>query len=224
MIKARFRTRKNRFTAVVDLAGEDVLAHVANSGRLKELFQPGAEVYLIDKRLPHRTTAYDLALVKYDGVLVSVDARVPNRVVRDAINKGLLPEFSGFRVVRSEIPFGRSRLDLLLENKDAKRVLVEVKSVTLVNDGTARFPDAPTERGARHLGELVLAVQEGYRSAIVFLIQREDAVSFSPNDMTDPAFGQALRGAVRAGVEVYAYICRVTLEDVQITGSLPVNL
>lgn len=224
MIKAKFIERKNRFSALVEIDGEVVSAHVANSGRLRELLYPGAEVYLEDKRGLQRITPYDLSLVKFKGRFVSVDARVPNKVVAEAVNSGQLEEFNGYLVAKSEVKYGDSRLDLLLHNQQGQKCYVEIKSVTLVVDGEARFPDAPTERGARHINELVRAYSEGNCAAVVFLIQRDDAVSFSPNDVTDPAFGEALRKAVRQGVEAYAYVCRVEPGEIKIIRRIPTVL
>jgi sugar fermentation stimulation protein A len=163
-------------------------------------------------------------VVNYNGQLVSVDARVPNKVVAAAISAGQLADFSQFTVARSEVRYGNSRLDLLLEDQRSNRCFVEVKSVTLVENGTAMFPDAPTQRGARHLEELTAAVREGYQAAIIFLIQRGDAILFTPNDRTDPDFGQKLRAAAGNGVGVYAYRCRVTPEMIVITEKVPVKL
>lgn len=224
MIKAKFIERKNRFTALVELDGEAVPAHVANSGRLRELFVPGAEVYLTEVEGAHRATRFDLSLVKYKGRLVSVDARIPNKVVADAIDNRELKEFEGYRVLKREVKFGDSRLDILLHNELGDKCFVEIKSVTLVVDGNARFPDAPTERGARHVSELVRAKAEGCRAAVVFLIQREDAVSFTPNDSTDHEFGEALREAYKKGVEIYAFICRVSCDGIDIIRDVPVML
>ena len=224
MLKARFLERENRFTALVELAGKQVKAHVANSGRLRELFQPGNEVYLIKRDGSHRATKYDLALVRHEDQLVSVDARVPNKVVADAVAAGQLADFSQFAVTRREVRYGNSRLDLLLEDERNNKCFVEVKSVTLVEKGTAMFPDAPTLRGARHLEELAAAVGEGYHAAVIFLIQRDDALVFTPNDRTDPDFGQKLRAAAGRGVGVYAYRCRVTPELIVITEKVPVKL
>jgi len=224
MIKAKFVERKNRFVALVELDGEVVSAHVANSGRLRELFTPGREVYLVEKEGEHRATRYDLALVKYKGRFVSVDAHIPNDIVAAAIDRGQLQEFGGYTVLKREIKFGSSRLDMLAVDGEGKKFFIEVKSVTLVRDGVARFPDAPTERGARHLEELSKAVQEGHRGAVVFLIQRDDARQFSPNDETDPVFGETLRRLASTGVEAYAYICRVTPRKIVIIRSIPVVL
>ncbi len=224
MLKARFLERENRFTALVELDGKQVKAHVANSGRLRELFRPGNEVYLIKRDGSHRATKYDLVLVRYEDQLVSVDARVPNKVVADAVAAGQLADFSQFTVARREVRYGNSRLDLLLEDERNNKCFVEVKSVTLVENGTAMFPDAPTLRGARHLEELAAAVGEGYHAAVIFLIQRDDALVFTPNDRTDPDFGQKLRAAAGKGVGVYAYRCRVTPELIVITEKVPVKL
>lgn len=224
MLKARFLERENRFTALVELDGKQVKAHVANSGRLRELFRPGNEVYLIKRDGSHRATKYDLALVRYEDQLVSVDARVPNKVVADAVAAGQLADFSQFTVARREVRYGNSRLDLLLEDERNNKCFVEVKSVTLVENGTAMFPDAPTLRGARHLEELAAAVGEGYHAAVIFLIQRDDALVFTPNDRTDPDFGQKLRAAAGKGVGVYAYRFRVTPELIVITEKVPVKL
>lgn len=225
MIKGRFIQRKNRFVALVDVNGEIFPAHVANSGRLKELLLPGNEVFLIKRNSPHRATPYDLALVKYRDRLVSVDARLPNGLVRDAVNRGELLEFEGYNVARCEVKYGNSRLDMLLEDAAHNRCYVEVKSCTLVDDtGTARFPDAPTGRGRRHLQELAAAVGQGHRGVVVFLVQREDAGIFSPNDTTDPDFGDTLRNVVRIGVEAYAYVCRIDYAEIRISGRIPVLL
>jgi len=162
--------------------------------------------------------------VRYEDQLVSVDARVPNKVVADAVAAGQLADFSQFTVARREVRYGNSRLDLLLEDERNNKCFVEVKSVTLVENGTAMFPDAPTLRGARHLEELAAAVGEGYHAAVIFLIQRDDALVFTPNDRTDPDFGQKLRAAAGKGVGVYAYRCRVTPELIVITEKVPVKL
>lgn len=224
MIKAKLLKRLNRFTALVELNGEAVKAHVANSGRLTELFQPGCEVYLVKQNGKKRVTGYDLSLVSYAGILVSVDARLPNAVVAGAVDRGELPEFAGYCVQKREVKFGQSRLDMVLENQGRQLCYVEVKSVTLVSEGIARFPDAPTERGSRHLGELAAAIGEGHRAAVVFLIQRDDAKIFSPNDTTDPVFGRMLRQVTAAGVDAYAYTCKISTREINIVGSVPVVL
>lgn len=222
-IKAEFIERKNRFTATAKLNNEIVEVHVPNSGRMKELLESGAEVYLHRHEASHRKTHFDLALVRYNGFLVSIDSRVPNKIIIESIKKGLLEEFKDYKVVRGEVKYGNSRLDLLLE-KDDKKCYVEIKSVTLVNGRTAMFPDAPTPRGARHLRELAGAVEEGNESAVVFLVQREDADNFTPNGVTDPDFAKTLKEVKARGVKIYAYTCRVDIESIEIVRSIPVVL
>ena len=223
LVAGTFIQRDNRFRATVEVGGQPAWAHVPNSGRLEELLVSGRPVLLRQVESPHRKTQYDLVLVKVGRILVSADARLPTKLVHEAIAAGRLPEFSGYRTIHQEISHGDSRLDLVLEG-DRGRCFIEVKSVTLVEEGMALFPDAPTQRGRRHVEELARAVQEGERAAIVFVIQREDAVAFAPNDAADPAFGQALRQAARDGLEVYAYLCRVTPAEIALDRPIPVVL
>ena len=242
-IPATFIRRVSRFSAIVLIQGREEYVYVPNSGRMKELLVPGALVYVMEARpgsdqsggiggapakdspddRPARKTAFDLAMVQLGSTLVSIDSRVPGLVLAEAVRGGSLRAFGGYRTCRPEVRFGESRLDFLLTGGPAP-FLVEVKSVTLVVGGQARFPDAPTPRGARHLRELARAVAEGYRAAVVFVIQREDVDSFAPNDETDPEFGRALREAAAAGVEVWPFRCRVTPDRVEIAQELPVRL
>ena len=245
LIEARFVQRLNRFAATVSLDGREVIVHVANSGRMRELLQPGNSCYLTKQPAAHRKTAYDLTLVAIDRVrsgsvrepstpyaegqpgdastLVSADARLPNTLVFEAWRDGTLPHFDGYASARGEVRYHDSRLDMALESPGG-RCFIEVKSVTLVRDGVARFPDAPTDRGRRHVSTLVRAVEEGHRAAAVFVVQRDDATGLSPHDANDPDFGEALREAVAAGVEAYAFTCAVTRESISLTGEVPVLL
>jgi sugar fermentation stimulation protein A len=223
--KARFVARENRFRARVLLGGKEVSAHVPNSGRLTELLLPGREVLVRDARAPHRITDYDLLMVRLPGVLVSIDARLPNRLFGEALRSGKLSEFAGLSVLRPEVMLGDSRLDFLLKPEGADEwCAVEVKSVTLVREGIARFPDAVTERGKRHLRELRRVRLEGHRAAVVFVIQRKDVRLFSPHDESDPGFGEVLREVVEDGVEAYAYNCRVSPEEVTLDSAVPMIL
>ena len=233
LIPAIFVRRDNRFRVTVRVEGHLVWAHLPNSGRLRELLVPGRRVLLAAARAPGRRTAYDVLMVDLDGTLVSIDARLPSRLLYEALRQaqdkalqaGRLEEFAGYAEVRREVIYGQSRLDLVLEGgPDGERCFIETKSVTLVEDGVALFPDAPTQRGRRHLDELARAGAEGYRAAVVFVVQRDDAIRFSPHDGADPAFGQALREAAQAGVEVYAYKCRVSEGEVTLDAPLPVTI
>ena len=221
--KAVFISRLNRFAAVFELDGKEVVAHVPNSGRLRELLVEGTPMLLTPAFKAQRKTSYDLALVQLEDTLVSADARLPNRLVYEAISGGRMPQFTGYGRIRREATFGESRLDLLLTG-ERELCYVEAKSVTLVENGVGLFPDAPTDRGRRHVEALSEAVLQGNRGAVVFVIQRGDASRFSTHDEADPRFGQALRGAVRAGVEAYAYTCVVTRERIELASPVPLCL
>ena len=245
LVEARFVRRLNRFAATVSLDGREVTVHVANSGRMRELLQPGAMCYLTSQPGSHRKTAYDLTLVAIHqvdaagvreapalygesgepigGALVSADTRLPNVLVWEAWRCGCLPHFEGYDSARREVRYHDSRLDMMLGSPQGQ-CYIEVKSVTLVQDRVARFPDAPTDRGRKHVSTLVRAIEEGHRAAAVFVVQRDDATALSPYDANDPQFGDALREAVAAGVEAYAFTCAVTRESIAIAGEVPVLL
>lgn len=223
LVPGRFLRRENRFRALVEVAGRPEWAHVPNSGRLREIFTPGRTVLLRPVAAAHRKTRYDLVLAQLGDVWVSLDARLPAKVFLEAVRAGRVPEFVGYHTFREEVPLDSSRIDLLFEGQ-AGRCWVEAKSVTLVVDGAGLFPDAVTARGRRHVEALQAAVARGERAAVVFVIQREDAVCFRPHDASDPDFGKALRRAAAAGVEVYAYTCRVTEREILLHRRVPVLL
>jgi sugar fermentation stimulation protein A len=219
---ARFVQRDNRFRVVVEVDGQPATAHLPNSGRLGELLTPGREVRLAHGSNPHRKTAYDLKLVRYAGVWVSVDARLPNALFAEAFRVGVLPGLQGYTALQAEVALGKSRIDFLLTGP-AGRCWVETKSATLVERGMARFPDAPTERGRRHLAAMVHAVEQGDRAAVVFVIQRPDARAFGPHAEADPDFTRALRQAASAGVMVLAGRCRVSEKEIALDAFIPVG-
>ena len=223
LVEATLVGRLNRFMCLVELAGRQERVYLPNSGRLGELLVAGRSVLLAERAGPARKTKYDLVMVSAGEKWVSVDSRVPNEVVYEALQLGWVPEFSGFRKVEREASFGRSRLDFLLSRGD-RRCLVEVKSVTLVREGTALFPDAPTLRGTRHLLELVRAKTMGYESAVMFVIQREGAERFSPNAEVDSNFAEALHDAHLHGVSIYAHRCRVSRERIELSDRVPISL
>jgi sugar fermentation stimulation protein A len=222
LVQGRLALRENRFRARVLLADEPVAAHVPNSGRLRELLVPDARVWLAPAARPGRRTAYDLALVEHAGRLVSVDARLPNALFGEALAADWQACGRVLQVQR-EAPLGSSRLDYCLTGT-AGRCWVEVKSVTLVRDGVAMFPDAPTARGVRHVRELQAAVAAGEAAAVVFVVQRDDAHAFRPYAENDPAFATALTQAAAAGVQVRAYRCRVATTGVWLDSEIPVLL
>ncbi|RME43878.1 MAG: DNA/RNA nuclease SfsA [Chloroflexi bacterium] len=215
LVEGTFVRRDNRFRATVLVGGRFTKAHVPNSGRLHELFRPGQSVLLAHVPAPHRVTDYDLIMVRLGDQLVSMDARLPGRLFHEAVAAGRLDAFAGYTHIEPEVRFGESRLDFRLE-KAGEQCYVEVKSVTLVEDGCGLFPDAPTLRGQRHVRELMAARRAGHRAAAVFVIQRSDARCFRPHATADPAFAEVLQEAREAGVEVYAFTCVVTLDQVVI--------
>ncbi len=221
LIPAQFLRRDNRFRATVQMDGREVWAHVPNSGRLDDLFVPGRPVYLHPVAKPTRKTPYDLKLVQMPETLVSIDARLPNPIFAEAVAAQRLPEFS-CDVIQPEVPFGDSRLDFRLQGPEGV-CWVETKSVTLVEQGIAYFPDVPTQRGSRHLRELMKILSRHERAAVVFIIQREDAMQFSPASSIDPRFSQTLKEVAEAGVDVRAYVCRVTMEEITLAHPVPVR-
>ena len=224
LVEGRFLARDNRFRVTVEVAGQPVWAHLPNSGRLGELLVAGRRAILIERPAARRKTGYDLSLVEMDGRWISVDARLPNSLVEKALHQGWLAPLADYDTVRREVSFGRSRFDFLLEAPGRAPCFVEVKSITLVVHGVGCFPDAVTARGRRHVKELAAAVGEGYRAAVLFCVQRDDAIAVRPHDESDPDFGQALRQAARRGVEVYAYGCSVEPGQIKIVHALPVHL
>lgn len=223
LIEGAFVQRDNRFRATVEIDSRLTKAHVPNSGRLRELFIPGQPVLLAHVPAPHRVTDYDLVMVQLDDQLVSMDARLPSRLFQEAVEAGWLDAFIGYPQINPEVTFGESRLDFCLAN-GGERCYVEVKSVTLVEDGRGLFPDAPTLRGQRHVRELMDAVRQGHRAAVVFVIQRSDAVCFAPHVAADPDFARVLWAAQEAGVEVYAYTCVVSPDSIVIDRPVPVDV
>lgn len=216
-----FLARPNRFIAQIRLGDTVETVHVKNTGRCRELLVPGARVYLEPGRTPNRKTKYDLIAVEKGDRLINMDAQAPNPVFEEWVRDGgFLP---GVTAIRRECPYGGSRLDFCLETEQGLH-FVEVKGVTLEEHGKTRFPDAPTERGVKHIRELQRAVEEGHRASLVFVVQMDRVESVSPNDGTHPAFGDALRQAAAAGVGVHAFACAVTPERIRVSHPVPVLL
>lgn len=203
-VAGTFVSRPNRFIAKVIINGVEETVHVKNTGRCRELLIPGVSVILTRSDNPKRKTQYDLIAVYKGDTLINMDSQAPNAAARELFMR-LYPEAS----VRSEQTYGTSRFDFALDTPDG-RTFVEVKGVTLERDGHAFFPDAPTDRGTRHLRELAAARQEGYGAAVLFLVQMKGIHALSPNEDTDPAFAAALREAHAAGVEILCYDCLIT--------------
>ncbi len=221
MERGIFLERPNRFLARVRREGTDevLICHVKNTGRCRELLVPGAAVYIQKAANPARKTAYDLISVEKDGRLVNMDSQAPNAAAAEWLSGSRL--FSGNAVIRREVRHGGSRFDLYIEDGERK-AFCEVKGVTLEENGIAKFPDAPTERGIRHLEELSACCREGLEAYLLFVIQMKGVRLMMPNDETHPAFGEALRRAVEAGVQVLAVDCVVTPESMEIDCEIPV--
>lgn len=219
--RAIFLSRPNRFIAKVLLDGEEETVHVKNTGRCKELLVPGCTVYLERSANPARKTLYDLVTVEKGERIINMDSQAPNKLFEEWARAGRF--VPGLTLLRPETAWGHSRFDFYWESKERKG-FTEVKGCTLEEDGWTYFPDAPTERGVKHMEELLLAKKEGYEAAVCFVIQMSDVKGFSPNDRTHPAFGRALREAAAGGVEVLAYQCEVIPEEVTITTKVPLRL
>lgn len=221
VVQGTFLERPNRFIAHVEINGQVQTVHVKNTGRCRELLVPGATVYLQGNSDPERKTAWDLIAVEKGERLINMDSQAPNRVFGEWVQAGsFLPKVAS---VRPETKYGDSRFDFYIE-ADGKGHFVEVKGVTLEEDGVVRFPDAPTLRGVKHVEELIRAREQGYESWICFVVQMADTKHFEPNDRTHSEFGAALRKAARAGVRVLALECRVTPDSLEICGKVPVCL
>lgn len=218
----RFLARPNRFVAHVELDGETVVCHVKNTGRCRELLVPGATVYLQESGNPARKTKFDLIAVDKGGLLINMDAQAPNQVFREWAEAGQF--VPGLTLLRPETTWGKSRFDFYWELSTQRHGFVEVKGVTLEENGHARFPDAPTQRGVKHLEELALCRAAGYEAAVCFVVQMAGMRDFAPNDATHPAFGAALCRAAASGVEVLAMECAVTPDSLTIARPLPVRL
>lgn len=220
MVTGTFLARPNRFIAHVEIGGKEEICHVKNTGRCKELLQPGARVWCQQFDNPNRKTKFDLITVQKGDRLINMDSQAPNAAAREWLLAGGLGEISE---LKGEYTHGDSRFDFSFI-KDGVRCFLEVKGVTLEHDGVCAFPDAPTERGAKHLRGLTKLVQEGFGAYVLFVIQMANVKYIHPNDATDPNFGKHLREAAENGVQVLAVDCAVTEGTMTIQNSVPVRL
>lgn len=220
MVPGKFLCRPNRFVAHVQIDGNVQIVHVKNTGRCRELLPEGVQVWCEKNDAPNRKTKYDLICVQKGDRLINMDSQAPNAAAGEWLRGGGLPDV---HQVRSEVKFANSRFDFAFQ-KEGKPCFMEVKGVTLENDGICAFPDAPTLRGAKHLRELIQAAQAGYGAYVLFVIQMENVQCLRPNDATDPEFGEALRQAERAGVRLLAMDCRVTPDGMTLRKAVPICL
>lgn len=224
--KSTFISRPNRFIAECLLDGEKVISHVKNTGRCREILVPGCTVYLDEPIGKDRKTKYDLVAVEKilpDGksLLINMDSQAPNTAADEFLRSGVI--FPDATLIRREVTKGNSRFDFCIEEGD-KITYLEVKGVTLENNGIASFPDAPTERGVKHIEELIALKKQGYGAAILFVIQMKGVSEFRPNDITHRAFGDALRRAEKAGVDIYAFDSVITPDSITIDKPVEVKL
>ena len=217
-----FLERPNRFLAYAELAGKKEVIHVKNTGRCAELLKPGAVIYVQESQNPERKTKWDLIAVEKGDRIINMDSQIPNRVVQEWIEEGNL--FEDVRLVKPETTYCNSRFDLYVETGDKRKIFIEVKGVTLEENGVVRFPDAPSERAVKHLEELGYAVKEGYEAYVFFVIQMKGVRYFTPNRDTHPAFCDALKRAQAAGVHVLAYDCEVSADSIEVNEEVPVVL
>jgi sugar fermentation stimulation protein A len=221
IVPAVFHSRPNRFIALVEIDGEITTVHVKNTGRCRELLLPGAKVILAKADNPNRKTQYDLIAVSKGDRLINMDSQAPNQVFFEYLEKQQY--ISGITLIKREVTHGDSRFDFYAEAGE-RRIFIEVKGVTLEENGIVLFPDAPTLRGVKHLNGLVQCVAGGFEAHVVFVIQMAKVRYFTPNNQTHPAFGNALSAAVKAGVKAVALDCLVTPDSLVIDKEVPIQL
>lgn len=217
----KFIDRPNRFISHVEINGKTETVHVKNTGRCRELLIPGVEVILEKSDNPSRKTGYDLIAVNKKGNWINMDSQIPNKAAEEWLMKGeLFPEEI---TVHREKTYGNSRFDLYVESP-CRKAFLEVKGVTLEEDGIARFPDAPTKRGVKHIQELIHCLEDGYEAYLLFVIQMKGIQRFEPNWKTHPQLGEALIQAREAGVKLLAYDCLVTEDSIVVENPVPILL
>lgn len=220
-VRGNFLARPNRFIAHVQIDGQRQVCHVKNTGRCRELLIPGVTVVLERAQNPSRQTPYDLIAVYKGDKLINIDSQAPNRVVGEWLAEGGF--FEDVTLIRPECQYKNSRFDFYIE-AGGKKIFAEVKGVTLEQDGVVLFPDAPTERGVKHLRELMEAAQQGYEAYVFFVVQMEDCKYFTPNTETHPEFAEALRLAAQSGVKVVTLSCNVGEDSLSINAPVKIKL
>ena len=224
IFEGEFICRPNRFNAKVLLNDEEIIVHVPNTGRCREILKEGTKVFLREELNPNRKTKYDLIAAMKGDIFINIDSQVPNKVVHEALQNKKIENLKKYSKINREKTFGKSRFDFKLSTESDEIYYLEVKGVTLEEDGHCRFPDAPTERGTRHTMELIEAQKQGYGAGILFLIQLDNVCTFSPNYETDIEFAKALRLAKDNGVDIMAYSCIVGKKIIEINKEIDIIL
>ncbi|WP_010299705.1 DNA/RNA nuclease SfsA [Clostridium senegalense] len=222
ILKVKFVKRPNRFQGYVIINGKEELVHVPNTGRCKEILIPGCNVILRKEDNPTRKTKYDLIAAYKEGKLINIDSHIPNKVVEEALNLKKIDKLKEYNIIQREKTFGKSRFDFKLSKDTGEEYYLEVKGVTLEEKGHSKFPDAPTERGTKHLLELVDVINSGRGAGVLFLIQMDNIKTFTCNDDTDEKFGKALRYAKEKGVDIFAYQCKVCENSIELYESVEI--
>lgn len=224
IFEGEFICRPNRFNAKVLLNDEELIVHVPNTGRCREILKEGTKVFLREELKPNRKTKYDLIAAMKGNIFINIDSQIPNKVVNEALQNKKIENLRKYSKINREKTFGKSRFDFKLSTETDEIYYLEVKGVTLEQDGHCRFPDAPTERGTKHIMELIEAKKQGYGAGILFLIQLDNVYTFSPNDETDIEFAKALRLAKENGVDIMAYSCIVGKKMIEINKEIDIIL
>ena len=219
--QATFLRRPNRFIAHIEVDGKEEICHVKNTGRCRELLADRVTIYVQHHDAPKRKTKYSLIAVEKGDLLINMDSQAPNKVVGEWLRES--EPFGKVKLLKPECTYGSSRFDFYLET-ETEKIFIEVKGVTLEEDGVVRFPDAPTERGVKHLQELCACVEAGYKAVVIFVVQMEGIKYFEPNEKTHTQFGETLRQAQMRGVQVLAYECKVTPSSLVIDKAILVKL
>lgn len=222
--EAIFLRRPNRFQSYVNLDGNEEFCHVPNTGRLREILIEGTKCIVRVENNPNRKTKFSLIGAYKNNTLINFDSQMPNKVVEEALYNKKIGKLKNYNIIEREKTYGKSRFDFRLSNSLGNTYFLEVKGVTLENNGIASFPDAKTERGARHLDELVLAKKEGFGAGIIFLVQLEGCKCFTPNTKMDPNFTKSLKKAKEDGVDIFAYDCKVLLDGIEINKKIKVEI
>lgn len=224
VIKAEFIRRPNRFQGYVKINDEELMVHVPNTGRCREILIPGSTVILREENNPLRKTKYDLIGGYKSNKLINIDSQIPNKVVEEALKKGLIKSLSNYNIIQREKTYGNSRFDFKLSNDKGEEYYLEVKGVTLEENGVVMFPDAPTERGKKHILELIHLKKNGIGAGILFLIQMSGVSYFTPNSKMDKSFSDALLEAYKSGVDIFAYDCVVFENSITLDKEVSVKL
>lgn len=211
---AKFINRKNRFIAEIEINNKIELCHVKNTGRCKELLIKGVDIFVEENNNINRKTKYSLICVKKGNLIINMDSQIPNYVAKEGIEKGVIQELKDIRYIKQEVKYKNSRFDLYFERKTGEKGFIEVKGVTLEDNGVVRFPDAPSERAIKHINELIEAKKEGYEAYILFIIQLKNVKYFEPNKETHYEFYQALKNAKNNNVHILAYDCFVSSDEI----------